>query len=246
MKKLTLLSLVSTLSLSSFAFAGGMGCNNSSFCGSAFIGLEGGYSWNAIDGYNFNLVGAGTSVTSVEDDDGYTGRLSAGIISAIDDQFAVSGEVGWGYYGRTNLTPSFVGPFPAIPGVLTMSQTLTGFDTLLGVAYTHPNFSLFLKAGALIQNMQTKTFAGISPFGLPVLDTLNIESNSTQVLPEVKLGGAWNFNENWAVTASYLFALGDSPVVTGDFNVNTGRVGINVNTQNPSINSVLFGIQYTV
>lgn len=244
MKKIPLISIISALTCSSFVYAGGMGCNNSSFCGSAFIGLEGGYTWNMIDGFAFNLVNG--SVVSVEDNQGYTARISAGVLSNIDDQFGVTGEVGWGYYGRTNLNPAIVGTAAATPGTFNIQQTLTGFDTLLGVAFTQPNYSLFLKAGALFQNMQTKTNASIAPFGFPIVSTLNLVSNSTEVLPEIKLGGSYNFNENWAVTAAYLFALGASPRLTGDFNVNTGRLGINSNTQNPSINTVLFGVQYTV
>lgn len=245
MKKITLLSLFSALSITALSHAGAMGgCNSSSYCGSAFFALEGGYTWNMIDGYNF--TGVNGNITSIEDNQGYTGRIAAGVMSAIDDQFAVTGEVGWGYYGRTNLTPRFVGAIPNIPGTLNITDTITGFDTLLGVAYTQPSFSLFLKGGALFQNMLTKTNANISPLGLPIVNTINSETNNTEVLPEIKLGGAFNFNENWAITAAYLLAIGSSPKLTGDFNVNTGRIGVNVNTQNPTINSVLFGVQYTV
>lgn len=244
MKKITFISLISTLTFSSYVTAGDMGCGGSSACGTAFVALEGGYTTNTINGYNLSITGLNTVITSTKKIQGETVRLSAGMIAAMDEQFAVTGEVGWGYYGRTSMTPTVGGII--VPGTFAISHTLTGFDALVGAVYTQPSYNLFFKAGALIQNMQTSTNANFTAFVFPDVNTLKEEYNNTAVLPEIKLGGAYNFNENWALTAAYMFALGASPKTTGDFNVNTGTSSLSINTQNPTINSLLLGVQYTV
>lgn len=246
MKKTTLLSLLSALSFSSIIHAGGMGDSN--FCCSAFMSLEGGYTWNTIDGYSFALLGTNTFITSTETQDQYSARLAAGMINMMDDQFGVTGELGWGYYGKTTLNPNLANNAVLIPGnSLTISHTLSGFDALLGIAYMQPSYSLSLKAGALIQNMQTHTTAVFAPaFALPFVNSYSIKENKTAVLPEVKLGAAYNFNENWAVTGAYIFALGSDTKTSGAFNINTLTGNININNQNPTINSLMLGVQYTV
>ncbi|MBL7481166.1 hypothetical protein [Legionella bononiensis] len=245
MKKLTLLSLLSALSFSSVIHAGGMGDSN--FCCAAFFSLEGGYTWNTIDGYDFAIVGTNTVITSQITNDQYTARLAAGMLSMFDDQFGATGELGWGYYGKTTLNPVGFGAAAQAPANLTMSHTISGFDALLGIAYMQPYYSLSLKAGAMIQNMQTHTTAVFSPaFAFPLINSYSEKNNQTAVLPEIKLGAAYNFNENWALTGSYLFALGSNPKTTGAFNLNTLTGSFNLNNQNPTLNSLLIGVQYTV
>lgn len=245
MKKITLLSLISVLSCNTFVHAGAMG-DNQTMCSSAFVSLEGGYTWNTLGGYDFTVVGLNSNLTSSSNTTHNTGRLAAGMITMMDDQFGVTGELGWGYYGKTTFTPSATGVLAPLPGTLSISQTLSGFDALIGLAFVQQYYSLSIKAGALIQNMQTKSDANFAPFGFPVVDTLTVKTNTTAVLPEIKLGAAYNFNENWALTGAYIFALGTSPKTTGTFNVNTLRASLSVNNQNPTINSLLLGIQYTV
>ncbi|KTD37426.1 OmpA-like transmembrane domain-containing protein [Legionella moravica] len=245
MKKSTLLSLLSALSLSSTIHAGGMGDSNS--CCSTFFALEGGYTWNTIDGYDFALIGANTVITSAITNDQYTGRLAVGMVSMFEDQFGATGELGWGYYGKTTINPAVNGVTTQLPASFTMSHTISGFDVLLGVAYMQPYYSLSVKAGAMIQNMQTHTTSLYSPaFASPLINSYSEKNNQTAVLPEIKLGAAYNFNENWALTGSYLFALGASPKTTGTFNLNNSTGNINMDTQNPTLNALLIGVQYTV
>ncbi|WP_298625054.1 hypothetical protein [uncultured Legionella sp.] len=242
MKKISLLSVLSALSFSSVIHAGGMGDSN--FCCSAFISLEGGYSWNAIDGYNFALIGTNDYITSTENKDQYSARLAAGMINMMDDQFGVTGELGWGYYGKTTLNPTT--PTQAlIQGNLNIAHTLSGFDALLGVAYMQPCYSFSFKAGALIQNMQIHTTA-TDAFASGLADTYSLKENKTAVLPEIKLGAAYNFNENWSLTGTFMVAFGSKTQTTGEFNINTGTSHLSINNQNPSISSAMLGVQYTV
>lgn len=242
MNKLTLVSLASVLSCSALVHAGGMGCNTGQMNGGAFFGLEGGYAQNNIDGYNFTLFPSGVIVSSVEDKQNYVFRLSAGMMNQMDDQFAVSGELGWGYYGKTSFTPSFNIPFTlAAPNAFTSSHTITGFDALVGMLYTQPSFNLYLKAGAMLQNVRNKTTANF--YGFNLVDTQTTSSNSSAALPEIKVGGAYNFNENWALTVSYMYVFGGNPEVTGNFNTTTGVSNLVVDTENPGLSAAMIGLQ---
>ncbi|HAT8179939.1 TPA: hypothetical protein JA361_10850 [Legionella pneumophila] len=242
MKKFILFPLISALS-STFVHAGGMGDSNS--CCSTFVSLEGGYTWSSIDGYNFTIVGTNNTLTSTEDKQGYSGRLAVGVLSMIDDQYGFTGEVGWGYYGRTTINPSVAGALGQVPAALTIKHTLSGFDALLGITYFQNYFSWSAKAGALIQNMQTDTSAFFTPQIFPIVDNFDMKTNSTAVLPAAKLGVAYNFDSNWAITGSYLFALGANPGTTAVFNPNTLRSSLSIDDENPMMNAILFGVQYT-
>jgi len=238
MKKLTLISLISALTCSSLVHAGGMG-EQSGLCCTAFVALEGGYSTASFDNYNFDLVGAPGSISSIKKNQNYAGRLGAGGLAMMDEQFGVTAELGWGYYGKVTLDPNNL-DF----GELTIQRTLTGFDALLGVAFVQPSYSLFFKAGALMQNMTTTTTA-TDNFAI-VADTISIKTNQTAALPEIKLGGSYNFDNNWGITAAYMLAYGSSSRTHGTFNVNTGETTLYINNVNPTTNTFLLGIQYTV
>lgn len=236
-KKITIISLVSALSFGSLVHAGAMGDQSSSCC-SGFVALEGGYTLTSASNYNFNLVGVGT-LNSIQSKQHYTGRLAAGAISMMDD-FGFTGELGWGYYGRVTLNPAFVGF-----GDFSIRHTLTGFDALLGVAFIQPYYSLSFKAGALIQNMTTRTDTNITVGGVPFFNSGQFKSNQTAALPEIKLGAAYNIDTNWALTAAYMLAIGSTSNINGSFNVNTLEAHVHANSLNPTINSFLLGIQYT-
>jgi hypothetical protein len=240
MKKITLISLISAISYGSFA--GGMGDASSSL--STFMSLEGGYTWNKIDGYDFTVDGVETAgLSSVKDNNNYTGRLAVGIISMIDDDFGATAELGWGYYGRTTLSPEPTTVAPLVTGTYSSKYTLSGFDALLGVAYVQPYYSLSFKAGALIQNMQNTTTSSFALFNN--VDSMTTKNNNTAVLPEIKLGASYNINPNWAITGAYIFALGGTTDTTGNYNSGTGNFTLNTDNQNPTINSLLIGVQYT-
>lgn len=245
MKKITMLSLLAALSQGAYTYAGTMGIIDSAPCLISFLALEGGYTWNQIENYDFSLTGLNGRFYSHKSDKGFSGRLAGGIIRPINEQFALSSEIGFGYYGRTNLNPVGTGIAPSLPVNLAIKNTLSGFDALVGVAYTAPSYSLFFKAGALIQNMSTRTNANFSPFDIAPANSVQ-SINYVSVLPELRVGGAYNLSSNWAVTASYFHAFGSNPKTTGNFNVNTLNASVNTNDRNPSLDAVMLGIQYSI
>ena len=241
MKKITLISLISALSCSALVHAGGMGeqtCGTGSTCNAGFVSLEGGYSVSSIGNYNFTITGVPSSFSSVKKTQHYAGRLAAGMITMMDEQWGMTGELGWGYYGRTTLNPNLV-----LAGFdFTMKHTITGFDALIGLAFVQPSYSISLKAGAMIQNLQVQTTSNFSAFDLPLFE--DNKTNQTAALPEIKLGAAYNFDNNWSLTAAYLVAFGSSPKTTGNYD-GIDRLTFNSNNLNPTINALLLGIQYT-
>lgn len=238
MKKIALISLISALSCSTLVHAGGMGDQLNTISG--FASLEGGYTFNTIDNYNFTLIGLNSALTSTKSSQHYAGRLAAGVMFMMDDQFAMTSELGWGYYGRTTLKPAYIGF-----GDLSIENSINGFDALLGIAFVQPSYSLSLKAGALIQNVRTETTVNTTGLGFPLVDTYTLKSNQTGALPEIKLGGSYNFDNNWSITGAYIFALGTTQETNGTLDVNTFRSTLNSNTRNPTLNTILLGVQYT-
>ncbi len=238
MKKIALLPLISALSCNTLIHAGGMG--DQSYSNAGFIALEGGYTINTIDNYNFNVVGLNQALSSIKSTQHYTGILSAGMLFMMDDLYAVTSELGWGYYGRTTLEPDFIGF-----GDLTIQHTLTGFDALIGIAYIQPNFSLFLKGGALIQNMQLKTSVEFADPLFPLVTGFTSKVNHTAALPEIKIGGSYNFDSNWSLTGAYIFALGSTPKSSGILDATTFTSNLTSNNLNPTINALVLGVQYT-
>jgi len=248
MKKIAFISLMSSLSLSPIVNAGAMG--DAGCSPSAFAAVEGGYTWSKIDGLEFTsgtgTAATSTTVESTKKQNQYTVRLAAGVINMIDDSFGLTGELGWGYYGSTTFD------LPAlslvVPINVTSKYTLTGFDALIGAAFVQPYYSLSFKVGGLIQNMQINNTASYTNLVAPLagIYTYNEKHNSTAVLPAIKLGAAYNIDQNWAITGSWLFAFGASPGTTLTYTpAAVTNVALDVNTQNPMTNSFMIGFQYS-
>ena len=241
MKKITSLSLITLLSCGSYAYAGTMG-PVSSPCLSSFLNLEGGYTWNQIKNYRFERTDLGVAFSSHRHVDGFSGRLGGGIMRPITEQIALSSEIGYGYYGRTKLRPVSV----AERTNLHVRDNLSGLDALAGIVYTTPNYSVYFKAGALVQTVNRKTHAQFVPILIPTINSMDESTTRTAALPELKVGGAYNYTNNWAITVSYFHAFGANPRTRAIANLRTGVFSFNTNDQNPSIDTVMAGIQYSI
>jgi hypothetical protein len=225
----------------SFAHAGGMG--DSAACLSPFFSLEGGYAMNRVNGYEYTTTTDTTTISSVEKRTQYTGRLAAGVLNMVDDQYGLTAELGWGYYGQTKLTPP-VELSLLIPAALSTQYTISGFDILVGGAFIQQYYSLSLKLGALVQNMQVDNHSIVS--GMTGVGIFDNKYNVTGVLPTVKFGVSYNVDANWSIVASYLLAWGATNETTITYNPATTTYDFDHNAQNPMINAGLIGIQYVV
>ncbi len=241
MKKLVLASLISTLAFNSYIYAGAMGETDCE--PTAFATIEGSYTINKIDG--ITLAGVGTSVTNAKSQNPYGGRIAAGMIHMLDEEFALTGELGWGYYGST--TSSLPVISFAFPVNANTKSTLSGFDALVGGAYIQTYFSVYAKVGGIIQNMQQNNTAyTLSSNDLaPGFYTFNRKTNQSSVLPAAKIGLGYNVDTNWSITASYLFAYGASTGTTITYTPGViDAYNVSENTQNPMTNTLMLGIQF--
>ena len=255
MKMKPIVFFISALSCSTFIHAGTMGAAEAPAPISSFLSVEGGYTWNQIGNNRFTITGFPGDLHSKESNNGGTGRIGAGLMRRINDNIGLSGEIGYGYYGKTTSgAASVLSELLAtvIDTRADISSTITGFDALAGIAYINSeyNYNLYFKAGAMIQNVNIKNTlhgdVGAVQEGFPAV-RVNFSSTQTSALPELKVGGGYSLNSNWSLTASYLRVFGSSPSVNGNVNMSGHHVfDISFNSKNPTINTALLGIQYSI
>lgn len=218
------------------SFAGTMGPVISKPAISPYITGEA--SWTSPDSNDGVINGSALNKSN----QGWGGRLGAGIMYPFNDTLAFTTEIGGGYYGSV----SYVSP----TGNVNVKDNIDGYDALFGALYKLNNFDLFLQGGFMIQNYRQKGTVDLSilPGGL-ITGSVNHSFNQTQVLPEIKVGGIYNINPNWGVTVAYMHAFGSDRYIN---TTNTGGIftGFSSNTSfnlnNPSLNSVMFGLRYNI
>lgn len=223
-----------------------------------YVSGEGGYTWNKVKGINASftgsVVGIGSTIFGLstnQNNQGGTGRLAVGMIHPINDLLFLSGEVGWGYYGETtshfNISgvPNAAAINSTISGI-NLKNTLWGFDVLAGIVYNKPQYDLFFKAGALMENSQLKFSTGnLSNISSAVTGSAVIKNNQTEALPVIKVGASYHIWENLAVFAAWTHAFGSNEQLNANVNFNTPvAVYFNANLQNPTLDVVTGGLTY--
>lgn len=224
------------LTAASFVYAGTMGpAVVPSY--RVFVLAEGGYTENSINGINVNILNQGGIVTQ-KSEHGGTGRGAAGMLFPLNPVLDLSSEIGWGYYGSTDVTPVFTGLLSQATATVDIQNKINGMDLLVGLVYKQPWSNAFLKVGGLIQNHETDL-----NLNLPSLIALNLKNNMTQVLPEIKVGASYLVNDNWSVSFSYMHAFGSDEGIT--INVNSALSTASIDRRNPTLDTVLGSVQYT-
>lgn len=221
---------------SSVAYSGAMG-DRMLQSYKAFILAEGGYTWNPIQGLDLNISEVG-GLFSKKTNQGGSARVALGSLHALRPHFSLSGELGWGYYGKTTIQPIPTGSLALNPFNIVMEHTLSGFDVLAGIVYDQPRYNLFLKAGGLIQNDLTNLTLQV-----PSIASLDLRNNYVQAMPTLKVGGSYLMNEYWSIVASYMHAFGTGPNIK--VNVST-LANLELGARNSSLNVALGGIQFTI
>ena len=199
-----------------------------------FAVLEASYTWNQLSTSTIN------SQTATPTTQGWGGRFGAGFAHPLSESLSLTTELGGGYYGSNKFSL-------ASQGISTRS-TIDGYDFLVGGTYTMNQFDLFGKVGVMVQNLRssvTQDYSKSLPGGL-YSGTVVTHSNTTQALPEVKVGGIYNWTESWGLTVAYMHVFGNSPAANIGVNATAGAISANGNTnnQNPSLDSIMFGLNY--
>lgn len=202
---------------------------------------EASYTWPDVNGFRVD------GISSTSTNQGWGGRLGAGIVHPYTDTLGFTAEIGGGYYGNKKL--SIANGAGAV--VATNKGSISGYDVLVGALYKLERFDIFGQMGFMVQNVEASTYQNINllaPGGF-LKGQVNAKAGSTQALPELKVGGVYNFTNNWGLTAAYMHVFGSTP----SFNANvtaTQAAGITtnatVNTLNPSLDAVMFGLRYSI
>jgi hypothetical protein len=241
------IALLSALSLS--AHAGTMGAIITPPYSHPFVSAEGGYTWSKIDGLHINVVDIVT-LNSNKSRHGGSARLAAGLEREIGHAWMMSGEIGYGYYGYTSTSPRAAGPLLDMVGApnfsaIHMKFTQDGFDALAGIIYHQPAFDLFFKAGALVQNSHRKLNIDLgSLIGVDLNGKAQVKMNQTEVMPEIKLGGAYHVTENFSILGSWTHAFGANSKIQANLNIFNPIGSINIDLENPTLNVLMVGLQY--
>ena len=252
-KHILTLAFLSTTTL----HAGGMGAVQASAKQlTPFLAAEAAYTWSDIQPYNINIINEGL-FTAENVNQGWGGRIAAGLLEKMSDRFSASAEMGWAYYGRVLLNPKLIVASGAavIPTEDTMHMNLDqyGLDLLAGIMYTQPKYDLFFKAGALFENLRLDASLDMAELvrQSPTLvtewnGTQDVRINLPQVLPEIKLGGAYHITEQTSVTLSWMHAFGSTfSIEIPGMQFNPTSLGnMTYNLQSPTLNSVMFGLEH--
>lgn len=222
----------------SIAQAGDMGEISNINVTTPFVVGEANASFIAYQNESFNNINS-TQLNNV-----WGGRFGAGLTRKYRGKFSLTSELGYGYYGRVRT--SFIN------SVNNNYYAIDGLDALVGCLYTLKELDIFFKAGAMIENKRVKGSLNLSQAyqGDIISGTQNYNYNFTQVLPALKTGGIYNFNANFGLTLSYMHVFGSSTSFYANKSSGSSPLSIvstsNIHTQNPSFDSILFGIQYNL
>lgn len=238
MKK-TLLSICLMGLLTEGAFAGAMGDVAVAKKGFVpFVMGEAAVTWNSTN--SVTIFGNPPSLSKQL----WGGRGAVGLTHAGSNRIGYSAELGWGYYGST--TSSNSGSFRTRSASITNDSYLYGMDLLAGISYDFAPIQVFFKAGGMAENRHTKgtaVFVNGSQQG-----TNNINMLSTNVLPEIKVGGLYAFNEHVSFSLAYMHVFGNNNFSASVDGTATGASASNISSTTngaiPALNSLLFGLVY--
>lgn len=237
--------LVATV-LASSAYAGGptteMPVSHSK--PALFASLEGGYTWNDVGNTTVSYTNTTTDATFTgspnKSNSGGTGVLSVGAIhySSTNPDLSYTGEMGLGYYGKTQFTTPL--------NIINSTNYMYGLDLLAGVDYSfNPSFDAFFKLGGLLENVRLVRNTNLNAVGINVIE--NETTTVSSVIPELKLGGIYNITEYWGLSLAYMHAFGNSPSMSVSKTVTDGVVVASnySSTGAPiSLNTALLGLVY--
>lgn len=180
---------------------------------------------------------------------GWGGRLGVGI--AYPSRFnntSFTAEIGGGYYGSMQFNS------PSVGGTVVdaINIKLDGYDVLVGALYnTSYNVDIFGEVGFMVQNYRfsRSTNLGLAHPSSGYFGTHHFTTSKTQALPEVKVGAIYNFTPNWGITVAYMGVFGSRPsesVSVTQPTATTTLSNISINELNPTLNSVMFGLRYSI
>lgn len=226
---------ISTLVLSSIGYAGTMGdVSSKTFFSMPYLSVEGTYTWNQIKDININQR------SLLKNNNGWGGRLAAGVIRPYTEKLSLTAEIGGGYYGSVK----FRAPVLDVSG----KNSIDGYDALVGSLYQFDHFGLFGAVGFMAQNLRMLSTSNIEtplPGGVEITQS-TVRSTAVQILPEIKVGTVYNLHKNIDLSLAYLHVFGAGPKYTSNVTSSGTTVSIvnNSISSNPTLDTLLLGLRY--
>jgi hypothetical protein len=199
---------------------------------------------------NFNTIGI-NSINMIKSGNVWGGRLGLGLMHPFGERLFLTGEIGGGSYGSQKQIGTNASGNPATYNRF----SIDGYDVLVGTLMVVQSIELFGHAGFMIENFRNNRWEDLAqaiPGGF-LSGSVSQHTNATQVFPEIKVGANYMlpfiaFNGQLALTASYVHVFGANPRISE--NTFASQAGIiqnsYVSSQNPTLNSVLFGLRYYI
>lgn len=200
-----------------------------------FVSIEGAYIWNSM--YPGIINGA----QSIRKDYHWGGRAAGGFALIRTENLRFSGEFGWGSYGHNDFSVTYGE---------SASYYFYGFDILLGAIYSYRQLDFFAKFGAMSEILQGNVNLNLGtyyPGGLFSGHDGRSLTNAA-VLPEIKIGGEYNFSNNLALSLAYMYVFGSNQIILINNFAEAGVINVNqqINGQAPTFNSIMLGLRYYI
>lgn len=231
MKKIVL--AISTMAAFSLAHAGSMGPVSTSAY-TPYLTGEASYTWPQIN----NAIINNSPFTA--SNQGWGGRLGGGMMYDYSEKLSFTGEIGGGYYGSRNQNT-----YGTTGRLASMGSSIDGYDVLAGFVYKWNYFDVFLQGGFMMENLRL-TYNGENSTLVGTGSAMNLSGVQSQTLPEIKVGGIYRYNPNWGISVAYMHVFGNtySAVQDGSLTTLPPNMNISATLQNPTLDSIMFGLHY--
>jgi hypothetical protein len=246
MNKKLVAIITSSIIASALANAGTMGVVSSKPAISPYVTLDADYTWTDVDNFVINNVVPNRTLGR------WGGRLGLGFMSAINESWAATAEIGGGYYGSVKISSPSNG--------IVSNFSLDGYDVLFGGIYNLKSWSnqaflsqlkIFGSAGLMVQNARQKVTQNLAlqtPGGV-FSGLVTNKSSHTEALPELKVGMLYDVTESLALSVAYMHVFGSTPgaqltslaTPTPETSIISGGY---INSLSPTFDTILFGIRY--
>ncbi|MDZ4262657.1 MAG: hypothetical protein U1B30_10040, partial [Pseudomonadota bacterium] len=211
-----------------------------------FVSLEGSAAWTTTKDISIVEASSNTRFSIPSNLSPWGGRLAAGLRYYYREHIDFIAEAGWNYFGSASDVSTGVQGFK-------INTTLSGVDFLVGAVYKRKQIGWFGEVGALAQRAQYSTNSSnvlLSDIaGNLVNYTGSIKGTLLDVLPEIKVGAVYEVTHALGISLAYMHAFGGDPKLQESLTPISGNqaatLNLTVDTNNPTINSVLLGLHYS-
>lgn len=236
--------LTSAMACGTLSYAGAMGEVQVGYRTIPFVSIEGSVTWPQTSPFVYN------GELGTDSRQRWGGRFAVGALIPYREKLRFSAEVGGGYYGNAKETFASTVATEHLDGYDFIGSVLYRIDPTFSPLGMHPAIDIFGGVGVMGLNNRLKVTQDISQAlqGSGFSGIIKNSFNTSQLLPEIKVGGLYNVNDSLGITLAYLHVFGSLFSANSSITYTsptTATFNGNFETQNPSLNSFMFGLRYS-